>query len=151
MSRIRSRRRSRTRRKAVNQLAQSRFDKRHGVAVIELALCLPVLVLILLATVETCVMIQLRQNLAITAYEGARVGILPGTEASTVDSQCQMLLDDRNIQGYSVTMDPSDPTTMDEGDSFRVTIDVDCAANSVFGGMMFQGKTLSESVVMKAE
>ena len=146
MSRIRSRRRSLTRRHAKRLPA-----RRQGVAVIELALCLPVLVLILLATVETCVMIQLRQNLAITAYEGARVGILPGVEAATVDSQCQMLLDDRSIQGYTVTMDPSDPMTMSEGDTFRVTIDVDCAANSVFGGMMFQGKTLSESVVMRAE
>lgn len=128
-----------------------RVSDRAAVAVVELALCLPILVLILLATVETCVMLQLRQNLAVTAYEGARVGILPGVESSTVDLQCQMLLDDRQIESYSIFMDPADPTTMNVGDDFRVTVSVDCAANSVFGGVIFDGKTLSESVVMRAE
>lgn len=124
---------------------------RVGVAVVELAICLPLLVLILLATVETCVMLQMRQNMAVAAYEGARVGILPGVDASVVQLQCQMLLDDRQIDAYTITMEPSDPTTMNVGDDFRVTIDVDCAANSVFGSAIFQGKTLSESVLMRAE
>lgn len=114
-------------------------------------MCLPLLVLILLATVETCVMLQLRQNMAIAAYEGARVGILPGVEASVVEMQCQMLLDDRQIDGYTISMEPGDPMTMNVGDDFRVTIAVDCAANSVFGSAIFQDKTLTESVLMRAE
>jgi hypothetical protein len=133
------------------RFSSSRCRHRRGLAVVELALCLPILILILLATVETCVMLQLRQNLAVTAYEGARLGILPGVDGSVVQLQCQMLLDDRQINGYTIMMDPADPNTMNVGDPFQVTVAVDCAANSVFGGMMFQGKTLSESVVMRAE
>lgn len=132
---------------------RSRKQRRHrrGIAVVELAVCLPILVVILLATVETCVMLQLKQNLAITAYEGARVGIMPGVQGNTVNLQCQMLLDDRSIDGYTVTMDPADPTTLNVGDDFTVTISADCAANSVFGSVFYESKTMVETVVMRAE
>ncbi len=129
----------------------SRGGRRCGTAVVELAVCLPVLVLILLATIEACVMLQLQQNAAITAYEGARIGIMPGIDADTVQLQCEMLLDDRNIAGYMITMEPADPRTLSEGDLFTVTIEADCLANSVVGGVFFENKTISESVVMKAE
>ena len=124
---------------------------RQGVAVVELALCLPILVLILLATIETCVMLQLQQNLAVTAYEGARVGIIPGVEAGTVQAQCKLLLDDRSINGYTVTLNPVDPTTMDPGDQFTVTVEAACAANSLVGSVFYDGKTIKESVIMLAE
>jgi len=126
-------------------------SRRNAVAVVELAVCLPVLVVLLVATIEACVMLQLKQNLAVTAYEGARVGIIPGIEADTVEYQCQLLLDDRNINAYTITLDPVDPQTMDLGEEFTITIAADCAANSVIGGMFFDGKTISESVVMRAE
>ena len=129
----------------------SRHQRRNGVAVVELAVCLPVLVLILLATIEACVMLQLQQNVAITAYEGTRIGILPGSNASAVQLQCEMLLDDRNITNYTITMDPPDPATLNEGDLFTVTVEADCVANSVVGAAFFENKTISESVVMKAE
>ena len=129
----------------------TRRDDRRGVAVVELAICLPILVLILLATIEACVMLQLQQNLAVTAYEGTRVGIMPGTGANAVQLQCEMLLDDRNINGYTITMDPADPYGMNVGDPFTVTVTADCSANSVTGGVFFDGKTLSELVVMRAE
>jgi hypothetical protein len=129
----------------------SRHQRRRGVAVVELAVCLPVLVLILLATIEACVMLQLQQNAVITAYEGARIGILPGTDASAVQLQCEMLLDDRNISNYAIKMNPPDPATLNEGDLFTVTVEADCVANSVVGAAFFQNKTISESVVMKAE
>lgn len=122
-----------------------------GVAVVELAVCLPILVVILLATIETCVMLQLKQNLAVTAYEGARVGIIPGVQAGTVQAQCQLLLDDRSINGTTITLSPTDPATMSPGDQFTVTVVADCAANSIAGSVFYQGKTITESVVMLAE
>ena len=122
-----------------------------GLAVVELAVCLPILVVILLATIETCTMLQMQQNLAVAAYEGARVGIIPGVEGGTVQMQCQMLLDDRNVNGYTITMAPADPTTMVPGDNFAVTIAADCTANSLVGSVFYNGKTITESVVMKAE
>ena len=120
-------------------------------AVVELAICLPILALVLIATIEACVMLQLQHNLAVTAYEGARIGIMPGSSATGVQTQCSMLLDDRNINNYTITMTPSDPSTMDVGDAFTLTVSADCDSNTVLAAMFFEGKTLSESVVMLAE
>jgi Flp pilus assembly protein TadG len=129
---------------------QPRSNRRAGLAVVELAVCLPVLVMLLLGTLEACRMIQLKQDLSITAYEGARIGIIPGASSYAVQTQCEMLLDDRNVRSYEVAIDP-DPSLLDVGDLFTVTVTADCVDNSVVGGVFFQGKTISESVVMRAE
>lgn len=121
-----------------------------GIAVVELAICLPILVLLLLATTEACVMLQLKQNLCVTAYEGARIGIMPGASSDNVQLQCEMLLNDRDIDGYTITMTP-EPNALVPGDMFTVTASADCVVNSVLGGVFYQGSTLSESVVMRAE
>ncbi len=73
-----------------------------GNAVVELAICLPIMFMILFATIEACVMLQLKQNLAVTAYEGARIGIIPGSSAALVQTQCEMLLNDRNIESFNI-------------------------------------------------
>jgi hypothetical protein len=121
-----------------------------GLAVVELAICLPILFLILFATIEACSMLQLKQNVQITAYEGARIGILPGSNAALVQTQCEMLLDDRGILGYTIAMTP-DPSVLNIGDLLTVTVTADCAANAVAGGVFFEGKSISESIVMRAE
>jgi hypothetical protein len=121
-----------------------------GVAVVELALCLPILALLLFATIEACVMIQLKQNVTITAYEGARIGILPGSNTGLVQAQCQMLLEDRGISGYTITANPA-PSGMALGDLLTVTVSADCVANSVVGGIFYEGKAISETIVMRAE
>ena len=118
---------------------------------VELAICLPVLVLLTFATIEACSMLQLKQTASIVAYEGARIGILPGAGEDLVHLQCEMLLDDRNIQGYTVTLQPSDPSAMSPGDFFTVTVSADCASNAILGGFLYEGKQIEESVVMRAE
>lgn len=124
--------------------------RRKAIAVTELAVCLPILVVLLLATIEACVMLQLKQNLCITAFEGTRIGILPGSDAADVELQCEMILDDRGVEAYTITMNP-DPSILITGDIFSVSVSADCVANSVVGGAFYQGKTMSETVVMRAE
>jgi len=126
-------------------------QRRRAVAVVELAICLPVLALITMATVEACAMLHLQQNAAVTAYEGARVGILPGADQTLVMQQCEMLLEDRGISNYTVSLNPADPTTMVAGDEFAVNVTIDCNANAIFGGFLYEGRQLSEVVVMRAE
>lgn len=123
---------------------------RHGVAVVELAICLPIIVVILLGTIEACRMIQVKQDLAVVAYEGARVGILPGSTAAVVNFQCDLLMQDRGINGYTINLS-NDPATMDRGDRFTVTVNAGCSENSLVGAIFYEGKTLTESMVMRAE
>ncbi|WP_238383195.1 TadE/TadG family type IV pilus assembly protein [Rubripirellula obstinata] len=124
---------------------------RSGTAVTELAVCLPVLVLITLATIESCTMLHLQQRLKTTAFEAARVGIVPGAKPVNVEYQCELLLDNHGVQGYSVTMDPANPSTLDQGDYFTVTVSASCGPNSLVGGWIYADKILSKSVSLSAE
>ena len=125
-------------------------QRRSGVAVVELAVCLPLIVTILLGTIEACRMIHVKQDLAIVAYEGARVGVIPGSNADTVQLQCDMLLEDRGIADYTVDLS-ANPVDLDRGDRLTVTVRADCGSNSLVGAIFFQKKTLTESMVMRAE
>ncbi len=124
---------------------------RSGTAVTELAVCLPILVLITLATIESCTMLHLQQRLKTTAFEAARVGIVPGAQPVNVQYQCQLLLDNHGVAGYSVSMDPPNPSTLEQGDFFTVTVNAPCGPNSLVGGWIYADKTLSKSVSLSAE
>ena len=45
-----------------------------GVAAVEFAVCLPLLVTLTIGTIEACNIIQLKHDLTIAAYEGAARG-----------------------------------------------------------------------------
>lgn len=117
-----------------------------GAAIIELAVCLPLLVMLTLATTEACAMIYLKQTLTVAAFEGARVGLLPGSSSFNVEAQSQLVLKDHHITGYSISMQPTDPSLLQDGDYFRVTVAAACAPNSLIGGWFYLDKTFSESV-----
>jgi hypothetical protein len=120
-------------------------QKRKAAAIIELAVCLPLLVLVTLGTIEACAMLFLKQTLAIAAFEGARLGVVPGSESFNVEAQSQLILTDHAVQGYSISMEPADPRTLSSGDYMRVTVTAPCAPNSLIGGWFYTNTTFSES------
>ena len=125
-------------------------DSRIGAAAVELAICLPIFVLILVATLDICGMYFVQQSLKVSAYEGARVGIVPNANSSNVIYQCETLLDSQGVEGYSIVLNPSDPDLLTVGDYFTVTINADYDQNAIAGGL-YPGKTLSKSVTLRVE
>ncbi len=83
---------------------------------------LPIIVLVTFATIETCTALYKKQYLEIVAFEGARVGVVPGAESANVMYKCEMLLQAANVVDYTITAIPSDPTTLEAGDYFTVEI-----------------------------
>ena len=67
--------------KLVGSESMRRFKRTEskGAAIMELAVCLPLLVTLTMATVEACAMIYLKQTLKIAAFEGARIGLIPSS------------------------------------------------------------------------
>ena len=51
-------------------------------------MCLPIIVLLVIGTIEACSMVFLKQSLAIAAYEGARTAIIPGATKAQVEAAC---------------------------------------------------------------
>jgi Flp pilus assembly protein TadG len=139
--------RSRRRRSAAAVLPRAR---RRGIAATELAVCMPVIVLVVLATMETCAMMFLQQSLSVAAYEGARVA-LAGAPSSEVTAQCQRILDDREIRGANVTLTPSNVSGATAGTWITVETRAPFDQNSLAGGWLFGARKLTATVQMMKE
>lgn len=124
--------------------------RRRGTAAVELAVSLPVLVILALGTVETCGMLFLGQSLKIASYEGARVGVVPKAEAGNVVFQCESILDSRSIDSYQIQLTPGDPASLDEGQDFVVTVTANYGPNSWVGGWVFDSHTIERSTTLRA-
>jgi Flp pilus assembly protein TadG len=126
-------------------------NSRRGSALTEFALVLPLLVLILFATVETCSMIHLQQALKVAAYEGARISLIPGTTSANVEAAVKQILSDRRIKNGTVAVTPNDYPSAATGSFIRVTATAPAKGNSLVGAWFYGGRTLTTSVEMMKE
>lgn len=124
---------------------------RRGAALVEFAICLPVFVLIVMATVETCRMIYLTQSIKIATYECARLGITPEATVDVLQTQCDLILEGRGLENYTMTIEPSDPSTLKYEDLFTVTISIPASEAALVGSFFFQDKIFTESSTIMAE
>lgn len=128
-----------------------RRQKPRGVAATELAVCLPIIVLIVVATIEACSAVFLKQSLTVAAYEGVREAIDEGGTSASVKAVCDQILADRRINGATVTVTPSDVPSLAPGEFVDVTITAPCDANTVVPATFYRGKTLSAKASMMIE
>jgi Flp pilus assembly protein TadG len=128
-----------------------RAKRRRGTAIVELAVCLPTLVLLLLASIESCNMLFLDHALHVAAYEGARVASAPNSTSAAALTRCETLLAARGVTGATITIEPSNVAAAPRGQWITVRVEAPCDANSLSPAMFFQGKTLAGQCVMVKE
>ena len=126
-------------------------SNRRAVAASELAVCLPILVLLLLAMIEACTMIVLKQSLTVASYEGVRVALEPTGTTSQVQAAANGVLTDRRVRNGAVVVTPSNWETLSPGNYVTVTVSAPANRNSVIPGSFFRGKTLSAAATMMKE
>jgi UDP-galactopyranose mutase len=99
-------------------------NPRQGTALIELAICLPVFVLLVIGTVELNDAIFKRQTLTSAAHEGALLGTRIGTTESQIKERVETILEARGIEDYVVraTTDGVPIEDLPEGAIFRVNV-----------------------------
>jgi len=126
---------------------------RRGVATIEFALCLPVLLFLTLGTIDLCSMLFLKESVKLAAYEGARRGVGRGRTNEDVISRIQEFLDERNIAYDGTPVTFSDPDFTDAGtlENVTTTVTVPCAGNLLMPSALFDHLTLSAEVTMRKE
>lgn len=124
--------------------------QRNAVATVELAVCLPMLLIFALVAIEVCGMLQMGQTLKIASYEGARVGVVPGAEDENVRFQVETLLESRNVKAYTISMDPADPSLLTEGEYFEVLIDVELDQNSYLGDLISSNRVMTRSTALRS-
>lgn len=119
---------------------------RTAMAVTELAVGLPLVLIVAFGTIETCTMVRLRQKLKIISYECARVGILPEAKVANVNYQCELLSQDQSIEGVVIEVIPADPQALESGDWFEVRTTAAFNQNSLTGIWAGSVFSVSEAV-----
>lgn len=126
------------------------YNPRRGSATVELAICLPVLLLIATGIVELCSMMFVRQGLTIAAYETAHAALQPAADSADALTVGDQILSERRIQGASVVISPSDIKALDQGEFFQVRVTAPSASNGLRLISLFTPRTLSaEAHAMK--
>ncbi|MDZ4657964.1 MAG: TadE/TadG family type IV pilus assembly protein [Bythopirellula sp.] len=131
--------------------SRNRRPQRAGVAAAEFAVCLPVIVLIVLATIEACTMVFLKQSLNIAAYEGARTALAQNVSSVDVVNAAEQVLTERNVNGGTVTISPSNLGAIAPGQYLTVSASAPATGNSVIPIRFYRGRTLTGSATMMKE
>jgi Flp pilus assembly protein TadG len=101
---------------------KSVVQRRRGIAAVELALCLPFLLILGLGAIEVCNIMYVRARMYSAAYEAARYATRPTTAStlaasspqaasSLVTNYCTTLLGQLGVSGGTVTLQVLDDTT----------------------------------------
>jgi Flp pilus assembly protein TadG len=124
---------------------------RSGAAVIEFAVCLPVIMATVLGAMETCSVIFLRQTLQATAYEAVRMAVDPNATTATVQSRADEMLREQHVHQGTVQFSPSDVATAAPGSSVTVVATAPLDANRLMPQWFFGPSDITVSCVMLKE
>ena len=114
--------------------------RRRGAAVIELAACLPVLMIVTLAFIDLTNLTYFRQTLKIAAYDAARTAARPGATTTEINAAAQRLLDDRNVVGWELSI-PDDYADIDRGEQIDLSLSAPLTEVAFFTRMKFWDTT----------
>jgi hypothetical protein len=125
--------------------------QRRAAAAAELALCLPLIVFLLLASLEACSMIFLDHSLTITSYEGVRVAINYDGTNSAVLARCNEIIGEREVADADVSISVGNVATVPRGQPITVTVTAPCDTNAILPLWFYSGQTLTSTTTMVKE
>ncbi|MEM9354248.1 MAG: TadE/TadG family type IV pilus assembly protein [Planctomycetota bacterium] len=103
---------------------------RRGVEATELALTLPVVVVLVFGALEVCEVVFLKQSLTVTTYEGSRLAARRWTTTADVTSLCDAILEGRRVTNATVTVTPAEIELLPRGTPITVTVRAPFSSNS---------------------
>lgn len=121
---------------------------RSGVAAVELALCAPLLFLLVMGAVETANYIHLKQALTLAAYETAvSVTSMGGTEAEALKNG-EDIMTAHKVKGGKISIYPPVTATTKAGTTIVVTTEAPVADNAVSPPWFFNGSRIDVKFTM---
>jgi len=99
-------------------------NKRHGAAIVEMAICLPLLVLLAFGTIETASSIFLKQTITSAAHEGALLGMRSDATEAEIRARVELILRARNVGDCVIRVTPqgADFDDLQSGDDFSIEV-----------------------------
>ncbi len=136
----------------LDKLCRSYRKKRRGAAAVEFAVVAPVFLLLVFGMIEYGRMVMVQQVITNASREGARCGVLDGSNHQDVVDIVTQYLNSGGIQGANITVTPTNPEDAEFGDPVTVTVDIPFSQVSWLPSPMYLGgKTLSATTVMRRE
>lgn len=127
--------------------------KRKATAVAEVALCLPILMIFTLATIDLCSVFFLKKTVSIAAYEGARRGVNRGGTNAAAITRVEQVLTERGID-ISNSEISFDGATYDDAETLEhvtLVVSVPAAGNLIAPARLYDDLTLAARVTMRKE
>ena len=126
-----------------------RNRQRNGAATVEFALTAPLLFLLLFGSYELNRANMIMHTCESAAYEGARVGMVPGATAAEVREAAEGILGTVGVRNATVTITPANLST--QSDAVAVTINVGFDDNSLLAPLFVGGQRLERTCELLRE
>jgi TadE-like protein len=130
---------------------RSAGHKRRGVAAVEFAVCLPVLVLLVFGAIEASSFIFLKQSLNVSAYEGIREATKLASNNTIARDRAENILSSRGVNNFNVDFPNGESANILRGDEVVIEVSAPTSTNSPLLGQFIPNRTLTARVVMTKE
>ena len=124
---------------------------------VELALCLPVLLITVFGIIETTNVVYIQTRMQSVAYEGARVATRPATSASTaasaatVTAACNTMLTQLGVNNATVTLNPASLASLVPQQTVTVTVTAPLNKNNTTAYVLKSALTITASATLVCE
>jgi len=103
---------------------------RTAAATVEMALMMPLMILIVFGCLEVCQRLLLRQTASVAAYETARMAARRGASMPQALERGQTILTERRVEDGVVQLIPQDVASLPTGGELQVLVTIPIAGNS---------------------
>lgn len=123
----------------------------------ETVFCIPLVIILMMGTLEVCSALFLYESLKVAAFEGVRLGTRKGGTAAEVVNRANQVLASRGIvippnnAQYGVTVTPGNLSTAQALDPITVTVAAPTQGNSLFIFSTFLNQRIVARVTMVRE
>jgi Flp pilus assembly protein TadG len=124
---------------------------RRAAAAVELAVCLPIIVILVFGALEGANIMFCRQAMVQAAYEACKhASRVDGTSAGA-KRLAQDVLTARRVKSANITLSPADVSTTQVGQDVTVRITVNSSSRTFTGLGLFSGRLIDVSATMQKE
>ncbi len=124
---------------------------RRAAAAVELAVCLPVIIVLIFGALEGANIMFCRQAMVEAAYEACKHASRPDGTSAQASTLATDILRARRINAATVTLTPTNVATATPGQEVAVRITVSSNTRTYTGLGLFNGRTIDVSAKMQKE
>lgn len=125
--------------------------RRRGVAAVEFAVCLPVIILVVFGAIEASSFIFLKQSLSVAAYEGIREAVRTDSTTAEATLRAENILSSRFVQDFQISFPDGNVETAERGEPIVIEVTAPTQTNSPLAGNFVTNRILTARVVMVKE